>query len=49
MPVMLDRFNGVFTKPNPDLIATNPFSFFHTQSSMDEDNELYQTDVDCII
>ena len=35
--------NSVFTKPNPDMIVTNPFSFFHTQSSMDEDNELYLT------
>ena len=27
------------------MIVTNPFSFFHTQSSMDEDNELYLTNI----
>ena len=41
--LLLDQFNSVFTKPNPDMIVTNPFSFFHTQSSMNEDNELYLT------
>ena len=25
---LLDQFNTVFTKPNPDRIVTNPFSFF---------------------
>ena len=39
------QFNSVFTKPNPDMIVTNPFSFFHMQSSMDEDNELYLTNI----
>ena len=42
---LLDQFNSAFTKPNPDRIVTNPFSFFHTQSSMDKDNELYLTDI----
>ena len=42
---LLDQFNSVFTKPNPDMIVTKPFSFFHTQSSMDEDNELYLTNI----
>ena len=27
------------------MIVTNPFYFFHTQSSMDEDNELYLTNI----
>ena len=27
------------------MIVTNPFSFFHTQSSMNEDNELYLTNI----
>ena len=26
--LLLDQFNSVFTKPNPDMIVTNPFSFF---------------------
>ena len=43
--LLLDQFNSVFTKPNPDMIVTNPFSFFHTQSSMNEDNELYLTNI----
>ena len=43
--LLLDQFNSVFTKPNPDMIVTNPFSFFHTQSSMDEDKELYLTNI----
>ena len=42
---LLDLFNSVFTKPNPDMIVTNPFSFFHTQSSMNEGNELYLTNM----
>ena len=42
--LLLDQFNSVFTKPNPDMIVTNPF-FFHTQSSMNEDNELYLTNI----
>ena len=28
-----------------DRIVTNPFYFFHTQSSMDKDNELYLTNI----
>ena len=40
-----DIINSVFTKQNPDMIVTNRFSFFHTQSSMDEDNELYLTNI----
>ena len=43
--LLLDQFNSVFTKPNPDMIVTNPFYFFHTQSSMNEDNELYLTNI----
>ena len=35
---LLNQCNRVFTKRNPDMIVTNPLSFFHTQSSMDEDN-----------
>ena len=34
----LDKFNGVLLCPIPDMIVTNPFSFFHKQSSMDQDN-----------
>ena len=26
--LLLDQFNSVFPKPNPDMIVTNPFLFF---------------------
>ena len=44
--LLLDQFNSVFTKPNPHMIVTNPFSFFfHTQSSMNEGYDLYLTNI----
>ena len=45
MLFIVDQFNNIFTKPNPDRIVTKPFSFFHTQSSMDKDNELYLSNI----
>ena len=31
--------------PNPDMFVTNPFPILNMQSSMDEDNELYLTNI----